>query len=62
MIYPTYGVIHARGLQTLFLVYPKLLFRDPQAVGCRRPVDGVSFTELIRFRALADAPRLTPPV
>jgi len=61
-IYLTYGVIHARGLQTLFLVYPELLLVILGLLVAVGRYTGYRLSELIRFRALADAPRLTPPV
>jgi len=58
-IYLTYGVIHVRGLQTLFLVYPELLLVILGLLVAVGRYTGYRLTELIRFRALADTPR--PP-
>lgn len=56
-IYLTYGVIHVRGLQTLFLVYPELLLVILGLLVAVGRYTGYRLTELIRFRELADAPR-----
>lgn len=56
-IYLTYGVIHARGLQTLFLVYPELLLVILGLLVAVGRYTGYRLSELIRFRELADAPR-----
>lgn len=61
-IYLTYGVIHVRGLQTLFLVYPELLLVILGLLVAVGRYTGYRLTELIRFRELADAPRATPPL
>jgi hypothetical protein len=61
-IYLTYGVIHARGLQTLFLVYPELLLVILGLLVAVGRYTGYRLSELIRFRTLADAPRPTPPL
>jgi transglutaminase-like putative cysteine protease len=61
-IYLTYGVIHVRGLQTLFLVYPELLLVILGLLVAVGRYTGYRLTELIRFRELADAPRPTPPL
>jgi len=60
-IYLTYAVIHARGLQTLFLVYPELLFVILGLLVAVGRYTGYRLSELIRFRELADAPRPAPP-
>ena len=54
-------MIHARGLQTLFLVYPELLLVILGLLVAVGRYTGYRLSELIRFRDLADAPRLTPP-
>jgi hypothetical protein len=61
-IYLTYGVIHARGLQTLFLVYPELLLVILGLLVAVGRYTGYRLTELFRFRDLADAPPPTPPL
>jgi len=55
-------VIHARGLQTLFLVYPELLLIILGLLVAVGRYTGYRLTELLRFRDLADAPPPTPPV
>ena len=55
-IYLTYAVIHARGLQTLFLVYPELLLVILGLLVAVGRYTGYRLSELIRFRELADAP------
>ena len=59
-IYLTYGVIHARVLQTLFLVYPELLLVILGLLVAVGRYTGYRLTELIRFRDLADAPPTHP--
>lgn len=61
-IYLTYAVIHARGLQTLFLVYPELLLVILGLLVAVGRYTGYRLSELIRFRTLADAPRPAPPL
>jgi hypothetical protein len=60
-IYLTYAVIRARGLQTLFLVYPELLLIILGLLVAVGRYTGYRLSELIRFRELADAPRPSPP-
>jgi transglutaminase-like putative cysteine protease len=55
-IYLTYGVIHAHGLQTLFLVYPELLLVILGLLVAVGRYTGYRFTELLRFRDLANSP------
>jgi len=52
-IYLTYGVIHARALQTVFLVFPELLFLILAALLVVGRYTGYRMNELIRFRELA---------
>jgi 7 transmembrane helices usually fused to an inactive transglutaminase/Transglutaminase-like superfamily/Inactive transglutaminase fused to 7 transmembrane helices len=59
-IYLTYAVIRARGLQTLFLVYPELLLVILGLLVAVGRYTGYRLTELIRFRELADAPPSRP--
>ena len=59
-IYLTYGVIHARVLQTLFLVYPELLLVILGLLVAVGRYTGYRLTELFRFRELADAPPTHP--
>jgi len=61
-IYLTYAVIHARGLQTIFLVYPELLLVILGLLVAVGRYTGYRLSELIRFRELADAPRPSPPL
>jgi hypothetical protein len=61
-IYLTYAVIHARELQIMFLVYPELLLVILGLLVAVGRYTGYRLSELIRFRALADAPPLTPPI
>lgn len=60
-IYLTYAVIRARGLQTLFLVYPELLLVILGLLVAVGRYTGYRLAELIRFRELADAPRPSSP-
>ena len=63
-IYLTYGVIHAQGLQTLFLIYPELLLIILGLLVAVGRYTGYRLTELFRFRELADVSRsaeLPPP-
>lgn len=60
-IYLTYAVIHARGLQTIFLVYPELLLVILGLLVAVGRYTGYRLSELIRFRDLASAPAGTPP-
>ena len=61
-IYLTYGVIQARGLQTIFLVYPELLLVILGLLVAVGRYTGYRLSELIRFRALAaTTPPATPP-
>ncbi|MBX3027764.1 hypothetical protein KF840_22950 [bacterium] len=53
-IYLTYGVIHAQGLQTLFLIYPELLLIILGLLVAVGRYTGYRLTELVRFRELAD--------
>jgi hypothetical protein len=53
-IYITYGVIHAEGLQTLFLVYPELLLIILGLLVMVGRYTSYRLVELIRFRELAD--------
>jgi hypothetical protein len=57
-IYLTYGVLHAVNLQTLFLVYPELLLVILGLLVAVGRYTGYRLVELIRFRELADAPRV----
>jgi hypothetical protein len=52
-IYLTYAVIHARVLQTVFLVFPELLLLILAALLVVGRYTGYRMTELIRFRELA---------
>jgi transglutaminase-like putative cysteine protease len=61
-IYLTYSVIQARGLQTIFLVYPELLLVILGLLVAVGRYTGYRLSELIRFRALADVPPPTPPL
>jgi transglutaminase-like putative cysteine protease len=63
-IYLTYGVIHAQGLQTLFLIYPELLLVILGLLVAVGRYTGYRLTELFRFRELADVSQsatLPPP-
>lgn len=63
-IYLTYGVIHAQGLQTLFLIYPELLLVILGVLVAVGRYTGYRLTELFRFRELADVSQsatLPPP-
>ena len=60
-IYVTYGVIHAQGLQTLFLIYPELLLIILGLLVAVGRYTGYRLTELIRFRELADVSRSADP-
>jgi len=55
-IYLTYGVIHAEGLQTLFLVYPELLLVILGLLVIVGRYTSYRLVELVRFRELAAAP------
>ena len=54
-IYLTYGVIHAEGLQTLFLIYPELLLVILGLLVAVGRYTSYRLVELVRFRELADA-------
>ena len=60
-IYLTYAVIQARGLQTIFLVYPELLLVILGLLVAVGRYTGYRLSELIRFRDLADARRSPSP-
>jgi len=52
-IYVTYGFVHARTLQTLFLVFPELTVSILGLLMAIGRYTGYRLSELIRFRALA---------
>jgi hypothetical protein len=54
-IYITYAVIHAEALQTLFLVFPELLLAILGFLIAIGRYTGYRLTELLRFRAFAEA-------
>jgi hypothetical protein len=54
-IYITYAVIHAEALQTLFLVFPELLLAILGLLIAIGRYTGYRLTELLRFRAFAEA-------
>jgi len=58
-IYVTYAVIHMRGLQTLFLVFPELLVTILGLLLAVGRYTGYRLSELMRFRVLA---AVRPPV
>jgi transglutaminase-like putative cysteine protease len=60
-IYLTYAVIHARGLQTVFLVYPEILLVILGLLVAVGRYTGYRLSELIRFRDLTSAPPSGPP-
>lgn len=57
-IYLTYAVIHARVLQTFFLVYPELLLVILGLLVAVGRYTGYRLTELVRFRELAGSPEV----
>ncbi len=61
-IYLTYTVVQAHALQTIFLVYPELLLVILGLLVAVGRYTGYRLSELIRFRALVDAPPAVPPL